>query len=348
MRHRAFPGRGPEVRAQYQRAGQWILSAIYENEKAIEWCENNGVALTKQARTSVDSQGGFLVPTEFSNAILDIRDRYGAFRRRARLVPMARDNISIPRRIGGTVAFFSTATSSSISVDQVSLTAKKIFALVGVSSELEDDAIVDVVDFVANEIGVAFAAQEDDCAFNGDGTSTYGSMRGLASYVLDGSHNKAKYTAASGHNTFATLDSTDITGLMGAVRASALPNAAWFCSVTCFSNTLCRLATSSGTLDTRIEDGVSTPYFLGFPVIMTQKLPLITTTLSGKIMLAFGDMYAAGLLGQRSGLTIARSEDRYLDQDQIAIRGTERVHTVIHDVGDNSISGSIAALVGGA
>lgn len=345
MRHRAFPGSGPEVRAQYQRAFNWILSTIYENEKATEWCKQHGVPLTKQARTSVDSQGGFLVQADLSDAILDIRDRYGAFRRRARIVPMARDNMAIPRRIGGTVAYFASATSSSINVDQVQLVAKKLFALVNVSSELEDDALVDIVDFVANEIGVAFAAAEDDSAFNGDGTSAYGSMRGLASYIFDGQHNKAKYTAASGHNTYNLLDSTDLSGLMGSVRASAMPNAAWFCSAVCFANTFCRLATTSGILDTRTVDGISTQFFLGFPVILTQKMPQITSALTGKMMLAFGDMYAAGLLGQRSGLTMARSEDRYLDQDQIGIRGTERVHTVMHDVGDNTNFGSIAALV---
>lgn len=346
MRHRAFPGRGTETAERYQRSGQWILATIFENEKAASWCKLHGVALTKQARTSVDSQGGFLVPVELSNAILDIRDRYGAFRRRARIVPMARDNTAIPRRTGGTVAYFASGTPSGFGLDQVQLVAKKIFAMVQLSSELEEDAIVDMVDFVANEFGVAFAAQEDDCAFNGDGTTTYGSMKGLAGYIFDGQHNKAKYTAASGHNTFGALDTSDVAGLMGSIRASAMPNAAWFSSVTGFANTICRLAASAGGLETRTEDGVSTPFYLGFPVIMTQKLPLVTTTLSGKIMLAFGDMYAAGLLGQRSGIALARSEDRYLDQDQIAVRGVERVHTVIHDVGDNTNFGSIAALVG--
>ena len=63
-------------------------------------------------------------------------------------------------------------------------------------------------------------------------------------------------------------------------------------------------------------------------------------------MLAFGDMYAAAVLGQRRGLTIARSDHRYLDTDQIAIRGIERFDAVVHDMGDNSNAGSLAVLVG--
>lgn len=349
MRHRAFPGRGPETEARYQRAGQWLLAAIYQNEKAASWCKSNNIAIIKAAGETVGSSGGFLVPIDLANAILDIRDNYGAFRRRARIVPMASDNTTLPRRTGGTNAFFvgenTAATETSASLDQISLTAKKIGALIRISSEIEEDAIVDIVDFVANEIGFAFAFQEDDCAFNGTGASVYGRMRGIGSIVLDGSHSKAKVTAASGHNTFALLDITDLTNLMGSVTAAAIPNSAWYCSQTCYTQTFCRLVGGAGYLPMAMVDGVLTPMFLGFPVILTQKLPLVSTTLTGQCMLAFGDMYMGGVLGQRRGLTLARSQDRYLDQDEIAVLGTERFHSVIHGLGDNTNFGPLAALV---
>jgi len=112
MRHRAFPGAGPEVEARYQRAGQWILAAIYQNDKAVDWCKSNGVRFTKAASEGIGSSGGFLVPHDLANAILDIRDRYGAFRRRARLVPMASDATTVPRRTGGvSTAFFTENTA---------------------------------------------------------------------------------------------------------------------------------------------------------------------------------------------------------------------------------------------
>ncbi|MCS3690938.1 phage major capsid protein [Bradyrhizobium elkanii] len=350
MRQRAF--RGPDAEALYQRAGNWLLATIYQNEKAAGWCKANGVVIAKAASEGIGSSGGFLVPRELSNAILDIRDAFGAFRRRALVVPMASDNTHISRYTGGASAYFigegSTATETQASPDQIGLTAKKIGSLVKVSSEVEEDAIVDVVDFVANEVGWAFAAQEDDCAFNGDGTSTYGKMTGVGKIVLDGNHGKAKVTAASGHNTYATLDTSDLGALMGSVRASAYANAAWFCSQVCFGNTFCRLSGTAGGgyLETRTVDGVDTPFYLGYPVIFTQKLPQVTSTLSGKVMLAFGDMYAAGVLGQRRGITLARSADRYMDSDQIAVLATERFHTVLHDLGDNTNFGSLAALVG--
>lgn len=350
MKHRAFPGFGPDVEARYQRAGHWLLATIYQNEKAAAWCEKNGVI--RALGEGLTSTGAYLVPADLSNAILDLRDSFGAFRRTARIVPMASDNTTVTRRPGGTGAFFvganQTATETSATLGNINLTAKKIGSLIRLSSEVEEDAIVDLVDFVANEIAFAFAQTEDDCAFNGDGTSTYGRMRGIGTIVLDGNHAKAKVTAASGHNTFALLDSNDITNLMASIAASAMPNAAWFASQTGYALTLCRLGmTGGGYLETRTVDGVSTPFFAGFPVIITQKLPLVTTTLSGKVMMAFGDMYGGAVLGQRRSITLARSEDRYMDQDQIAVLGTERFHVNIHDVGDNTSFGALAALVGG-
>jgi HK97 family phage major capsid protein len=352
MKRRAFPGHGAEVDARYERAGQWLLATLYKNEPALARCKDLGVPIQRAAGETIGSAGAFVVPPDLSKAILDLRDVYGAFRRRARIVPMASDNTLVPRRPGGTSAFFiaenATATETTAVVDQLSLTAKKIGSLVRIPSELEEDSGGEIVDFVANEIALAFALKEDDCAFNGDGTSTYGKMYGIGAIALDGNHNKAKVTAASGHNTFLTLDGTDLGNLMSAVQAAAIPNAAFFCSQTCFTQTFCRLAAAAGGgfLESMLVDGISTPFYLGFPVILSQKLPLISSTLTTKVMLAFGDMYLGAALGQRRGITLARSPERYMDQDQIAVLGTERFHSVIHGIGDNTNTGAIAALVG--
>lgn len=347
--NRAFPGSGPDVHAAYQRSGMWILAAVYGNDKARTWCDKNFVAFRKAASEGIGSAGGFLVPDELERAILDLRDSFGAFRRRARVWPMGSDSSSFPRRTGTAQAFFfgenAPTTQTSTNMDQVKLTAKKLGALVLLSSELDEDAIVEMVDYVANELAWALAAKEDDCAINGNGTSGYGGMRGLAFLATDGNHGTAAVTAAAGHNTYSTLDAVDLGFLSGAVRASALPRAAWFASVTAVGQTFERLAGASGGLVRGVADGVPTLFYGGYPIILTQKLPLISTTLTGQAMMAFGDMYSAAVLGQRRGLTIARSDQRYLDTDQIAILCTERFDAVIHDMGDATNAGSIAVLV---
>lgn len=345
---RAFSGSGPEIDARYQRAGMWLLAAIYGKTEAQTWCDKAGVRVIKAQSEGIGSAGGFLVPIELERAILDLRDSFGAFRRRACIWPMGSDSSVFPRRTGTAAAYFfaenAAATSTSLTMDDVKLTAKKLGALVTVSSELDEDSIVDLVDYVANEMAWALASKEDDCAFYGDGTATYGGMRGATVIAADGSHAKAKVTA--GFNTYDLVSGTDLGGLVGAVRASALPRAAWFVSSVGYGHTMARLAAGAGggNISTGYVDGIPTTFFNGYPVVLTQKFPLSTSSLAGTAMMAFGDMYAAAVLGQRRGLTIARSNDRYLDTDQIGILVTERFDAVLHDLGDNSNLGSFAVL----
>ena len=344
---KAFPGSGPEVEARYQRAGHWLLASVYGKQSARDWCDRKGVKVIKATSEGIGSGGGFLVPEELENAILDLRDAYGAFRRRACVWPMGSDTASFPRRLGTAQAYFfaenAAASNTNTNHDQVKLTAKKLGALVLLSNELSEDAIVDMVDYVANEVAWALAVKEDACAFNGDGTSTYGGMRGVAALAIDGNHGKAKIAASNG--AFGSLVAGDMAKLVQGVRASAIPRAAWFMSVTAFAQTVIRLASSGGYLYTGPLDDIATPYFNGFPVVLTQSLPLTDSVSTNGAMIAFGDMYAAGVLGQRRGLTIARSEERYLDTDQLGVLVTERFDAVIHDMGDNTNAGSLAVLV---
>jgi hypothetical protein len=348
---RAFPGRGAEVESRYERAGAWLLATMYDRKSARDWCDRKGVLISKAQGEGIGTAGGFVVPVELETAILDLRDSFGAFRRRACIWPMGSDSSIFPRRTGGTTAYFmaenSAAQAATPGLDGINLTAKKLGALITLSAELDEDSVFDLVDYFANEMAWALAAKEDDCAFNGDGTAAYGGIKGICQLALDGSHNVAKITAASGHNTFATLDSTDLGSLMAGVRASAYPRAAWFVSSLGFALTFGRIAAATGgLLSPGVADGMETQFYNGFPVILSQKLPQVSTTLSGKGMLAFGDMYAAGVLGQRRGLTVKRSDERYIDSDQIGILCTERFDAVIHDMGDNTTAGSMAVLVG--
>jgi HK97 family phage major capsid protein len=59
-----------------------------------EW---HGGNLKAQAE-GVNTAGGFLVPSEFETAIIDLREEYGLFRNECRMVPMGSDSMTIPRR----------------------------------------------------------------------------------------------------------------------------------------------------------------------------------------------------------------------------------------------------------
>lgn len=329
------------------QAGMWFL-AINGHQRAANWCVDNDLSFETRASTeSVNSLGGFLVPDELMRKIIVLRELRGAFRAAARVLPMTSDLATVPRRTGGLLVYFpgegGSISESAIALDNISLAAKKMATLTRMSSELEEDAVIDIGNVFLSEIAYAFAAKEDDCGFNGDGTSTYAGMRGITQILLDGAHNASKVTAASGHNTFALIDMVDLGNLMGTLPGYAIAGARWFVSHMCFGLALCRLAGAAGGLVTRPDGSI---LFSGFPVQHTEVLPQVTSSLSGSVMLAFGDLSLAATLGERRGVTIERSADRYLDQDQILWRGTERVDIVVHDLGDNTTAGPIVGLVG--
>ena len=342
---KAFRGGGAEQRAD--RAGHWLKS-LAGIDASRAWCAKNGVVLTKATGESTNLSGGFLVPAGFDAAIIAVRDTVGAFRN-AEVRPANSDSVVRPRRTGGLAASFvaegASIPESAIQFDAVSATVKKLAILTRSSVELFEDAPADLAEWLAGEIGYAFAATEDDCGFNGDGTLAYAGISGLGTKLAG---TKSSITAASGHNTFLTIDATDIANLMAGVLATAIPGAAWYISAVGYAQTFCRLANSAGGLvATTNPDGTIDANFLGFPVRFSSKLPQISTSLSGKPMLYFGDLRKSSVIVDHpSGTVIALSEERAWDQNQILLRGTRREDIVNHSVGDANTFGPVAMLVG--
>ena len=345
-RVRAFTGQGAEQRAE--TIGHWFKSLVGD-EKSRQWCIENNVRLTKAVSESTNSAGGFLAPIELDSAIINIRETFGAFRQGAERRPTGSDSQVRPRRVGGLTANFvaegAAIPESSFQLDAVGTAQKKLAILARGSAELFEDTAADLGEFITSEIGYAFAGKEDDCGFNGDGTSTYSGISGVSAKL---SGLKSSIAAASGHNTFLTLDYTDVTNLMAGVLATAIPGAAWYTSATGYAQTICRLAAVSGGLvATQRPDGTINASYLGFPVRFSGKLPDVSTSLASSAMLFFGNLAMSSVLVERQAQTIiAISRDRALDTDQILVRGVQRCDIINHSVGDASTRGPIAMLVG--
>lgn len=339
--------RGVMVRAadQAYRVGQFILATIYGLEGSQKWCNENGIVLTRAQAEGVNSAGGYLVPEEMMASIIDLRETFGVIRREAQVVPMGRDTLNWPRRSGGVTAYFVAEgvapTESAATWDNVNLTAKKLAALVRLSTEISDDAIINVADWIVQEIAYAFSSKEDDCAFIGDGTSTYGGIVGMCS-VTPAKVGTAGIYTATGHATFDVITATDIEGMRALLPFYALPNAKIYCSQYAFALCFERLVAAGGGNSIATLNGEIVYRYLGTPIVISQKMP--STTPTGKIGLLYGDMRKAVALGERRQVSIKRSDERYFDTDQIGIMGTERVDINVHDVGDSTNAGPVVAL----
>jgi len=344
---RAF--KGPKAEANAYKAGKWLLATVMDHAASRQWCRDHGIEIRVQTE-SINAAGGFVVPDVMERAIIDLREEYGMFRANARVVPMGSDHTYIPRRAGGITAAFigetTAITASDKSWNQVELTAKKLAALTRMSSDLSEDAIINLADDLAQEMAWAFAKKEDECGLDGDGTITYGGMHGLCVMFIDGTHTKGQdqgstpYTSWS-HATFAD----EIVAVMALAPAYALANAKWYIHPSGKAGLFDALAMQAGGAHVQeLVNGVRAPMFAGYPIVTSAAMP--SAPVNAKVAFFFGDLALSTTFGDRRGITIKVSTDRYLEYDQIGIQATERFCIVNHDIGDNTNAGPLIASIG--
>ena len=338
------------------RFGRWA-AACMGHRKSVDWCNNNGIQ-TKAHLETVNSAGGFLVPDEFSNSLITLREEYGVFRRNASIEPMSSDTKRIPKRSATLSANFVgeavAGTETTQTFQQVNLVAKKLMVLTTISNELNEDAMINLGDSVAGEIAYAFALKEDECGFLGDGTSTYGGIVGAIEAINAVSSNLSIETCTGGDTTAATVILDDIHDLLGGLPMYAdTPNCKFYMHKSFFSACFERLVYDSGGVTAReISQGALGTTLFGYPVEFT---PVMVTgsaadgagaTNKLKYPVLFGDLGMACAMGDRRSNTITFSDSALnaFEQDEIVVRGTERFDIQVHAPGTAAEAGPLRAL----
>lgn len=334
------------------RSGMWLMATVFGNQKAAKWCSERGLLVEQRVMQVGDSAlGGYLVPNEMEQAIIDLREQYGLARRLARRRPMASDTKSIPKRTGGVTAYFVNEDNTGVTASDkgwgnVNLTAKTLAALTLVTKNLEEDAMIDVVDDLAQEMAYAFAVKEDQCWLIGDGSSTYGGMTGLVT-LFEASALASRFEAATGHDTFAEFDNADIAGVMGALADFAGINPQWVCSKTFQHNVFTRLSLAAGGNNAvDLTTGRPRQQYQGYDVNTSELMSKVLTDVSDKAVALFGDFTQSSSFGDRRGIMIEVLRERYAEKLQIGVLAHERFHIVNHDVGTTTVKGPVAALYG--
>lgn len=342
--------KGPTAEEDAYSSGMFLKSTLFGDGAATEWCHERGL-VNKYQGGGTNTAGGYLVPTQMETAIIDLRETYGTFRQYVRTIPMSSDRVAIPRRTGGVTAYFvdenTAITESEKTWGQVMLVAKKLGALTRLSTELAEDAVINIADDLAQEMAYAFAKKEDECGWVGDGTSTYGGVIGFKPKFVAGLGSfVGAVDAASGNDTFAEVTTADFLKVVGTLPNYARANAKWYCSQYAFANAMHRLSTAAGGATMMEFGGEMKKSFLGYEVVIDQSLPAVATDLSDVPMVYFGDIGLAAKMGSRRGIAVRTLNERYAEYDQIGVMATERFDIVVHDIGDASNAGAVVALMG--
>jgi HK97 family phage major capsid protein len=279
------------------------------------------------------------------STLIRLRESRGVFPRFANRVPMGADIIRIPRLLADVTAYWTgekqEITPSDPTIGAAELMARKLAALTKVSSELDEDAVIEVGDMITESMAYAMADKIDEAAFNGDGTSTYGGVLGLKNALAS----QAIIDAAGGNTGALTLDQDDFEKVLGAYPQYTGASPRWFMHSAVYYASASRLMNAAGgNTNVTLMNGVPTPMYLGYPVEFVQVMPSTTGASASTILAYFGDLRLGAAYGTRRSSRTEVTLDRYFEEDMIGIKTTERIAINIHERGSTIRTRPIVAL----
>lgn len=282
---------------------------------------------------SSSATGGDLISRPLENVIMIALETEAKMRRLAEFLPMTKQQHNIPTLAAvttGMIAENSPITPTAPGTDNRPLIAKKAAALITVSSELLEDADVNVVSLLARRAGSAMAALEDTqcCTSNGSAPNV-----------------SARITAtAYSEATSTELTRGDLTGVIYRTPQPYRQGAVWL-----VANNVLGLIAGAADVNGRplfqalserpltIGDamgGVAVGSLLGFPVV---EMPIP----AGEIL--FGNIKKLYVMGVRAGVRMASTDGYSFYNDAIDVRFTYRFDANTLDTTTNA-GGLIAGI----
>jgi HK97 family phage major capsid protein len=331
------------------QVGMWFKAKAGDAE-ARRWCQDHGVEARAQGSTG-STTGAAFVPDVLSSTVIRLVDQYSAFAQNATNVVMPSDVVLFPRRTAGASAAWIdenvAITASDPTSNQVTLTAKKVTGAVVIASELLQDSIVSIADWIAAELALSLSNAVEAAAWSGNPSNAPG-VAGLVTTHTGGLLASSGATFAASLVTAAGDTPDEVTkgnllAMMGAVPQHSRAGARWYCSPFFFASCMQNLDLAQGG-SVGLSQGLGLT-FLGSPVVLTDRLPSGADS-TGVIMALYGNMANSSYYGIRQAIEIASSDQVNFLSDQTVIRAVARVAITHANLGSSTVAGPIIGLVG--
>lgn len=276
----------------------------------------------KDLSEGIDPDGGFLVPGEFRPTLVRLVESFGIIRPMATVIPMNRQELTLPKLTTGVLVFWvdegKTIPSTQPKFGEVRLVAKKLAALVPVTSELLEDSTIAIANLLATLFAEAIAEEEDRVALTADPTSVPGDP------FMGVLHNPdvVTVTQAAGDTAFGDLDADYMADMTASLTASALAGARWFMHRTIF-NTIRKLKTVDGAYIFQMPAGSQPGTIWELPYTLTDVMPSVTESGADFPYVILGNMRHL-YIGDRRQMSMAQSQHVGFAADKIFLRVLQR------------------------
>ena len=262
-----------------------------------------------------DSEGGYLVPEEYENTLVEALEEENIFRKLANVINTSSGDRKIPvvasKGSASWVDEEGTISDSDDAFSQVSIGAYKLGTLIKVSNELLNDSAFNLESYISKEFARRISSKEEEAFFTGNGTG-----KPIGIFNATGGAEIGVTTASS---TSITAD--EVIDLFYSLKAPYRKKAVWILNDATVKairklkdkndNYLWQPALTAGTPDT----------ILGRPVYTSSYVPTIA---AGAKTIAFGD-FSYYWIADRQGRIFKKLNELYAATDQTGFVATQRV-----------------------
>jgi len=350
------------IHDRLKRYGKAVLAAGSDGAYAGFWRDEEeaksfgqivlqvGGIETKDMTELSNTAGGFLVPTELAARIIDMMRQYGVYRQFATRIKLGTSSQKVPAITADLTTYCpaegGTITKSDIMLGLVGIEIKKFASFIVINSELDEDSVIGLGEICGTSMARSMAKKEDLIGFRGDGTSTFFGMVGITGALLkvDETIANIKGLQVASGNAYSEIVLDDFEALIARLPDDADAGARWFVNRKFFFSVMHKLARAAGASDMfNILSNEKTRWFLGYPVTFTAAMP--GAEADNQICAVLADLSLGAFLAERRVLEIAKSTEFLFQNDQIAIRSTQRIDIVPFGVGNTTESGPICGLI---
>lgn len=259
-----------------------------------------------------DSEGGYLVPDEYENTLVQALEGENVIRGRSHVITTSNGTHKIPVVASKGEASWIDENGAYPEDDdtfaQVNIDAHKIGTIIKVSEELLNDSAFNLESYFAQEFGRRIGTKEEEAFINGNGSSKPTGILASAEVGV---------TAASDK----TITADELIDLFYSLKGVYRRNAVWVLNDTTVK-AIRKLKDNNGQYiwQPALKDG-DHDTLLGRPILTTGAMPEIAADAKPVI---FGDL-SYYWIGDRQGVTFKRLNERYADMGQVGFLASKRV-----------------------
>ena len=271
--------------------------------------------VTNALQIGTDTEGGYLVPDEFENTLVEALEEENIFRQMAKIIQTSSGDRKIPVvATKGTASWMDEEGAypeSDDSFGQVSIGAYKLGTMIKVSEELLNDSVFDLQSYITREFARRIGSKEEEAFFTGNGTG-----KPLGILAATGGA-ETGITAASA--TAVTAD--ELIDLYYSLRSPYRRNAVWTLNDSTVK-AIRKLKDGNGQYLWQPGITAGAPdMILGRPVRTSTYMPEIA---AGAKTIAFGD-FSYYWIADRQGRSFKRLNELFAATGQVGFLASQRV-----------------------